>query len=391
MNPQESLYPPELFCPNPDCPSRGQNGQGNIVVHSRKERRLRCKVCGKTFAQTKQTALYRLHKPSDLFVLVTTLLAYGCPLAAIVAAFGLDERTVAAWQKRAGEQARRVHEHLVLARPLDLGQVQADEIRVKTQRRQVQEPASKEQASQEQEPARQGRRGKPANVLWMALALCVPFRLWLGGCVSPHRDRRLIGRLAQRVRGCALPRPLLVCFDGLKCYVGCFRRAFRWPQRTGGPGRPRLVSWPDLCLGQVVKLYDRGHVTGVLQRLVQGSKEPLAVLLAGANVINTAHIERLNATFRARLWVLVRRSRCLCRQQATLEAGMYLVGCVYNFCTPHRSLEGRAPAQAAGITDRCWSMAELLSFRVPPPRWQPPKQRGRRSKAMQALVERWAA
>lgn len=229
----------------------------------------------------------------------------------------------------------------------------------------------------------------------MALALCVPFRLWLGGFVSPSRDRELIQRLAALVRGCALPLPLLVCFDGLKCYVGCFRRAFRRPQKSGGRGRPRLMPCLDLCLGQVVKLYEsrngkKGRVTGVLQRLVQGPQEAAALLLAGANVINTAHIERLNATFRARLWVLVRRSRCLCRQQATLEAGMYLVGCLYNFCTPHRSLDGRTPAEAVGITGPCWSVGEVLSFRVPPPRWQPPRQRGRRSKAMQALVERWA-
>lgn len=361
------MNPQELFCPNLGCPSRGQTGQGNISVHSQKERRYRCKVCGKTFAHTIQTPLYRLHKPFDLFVLVTTLLAYGCPLQAVVAAFGLDERTVAAWHRRAGQQAKRVHEYLVLTRPIDLGQVQADEVRVKTQRRNPQ-----------------------GGVLWMAMALCVPCRLWLGGFVSPHRDKKLIRQLAHLVHGCALPRPLLVCFDGFKCYVRCFHKAFRWPCKTSGRGRPRLLPWPDLCLGQVVKQYEKGHVSGVLQRLVQGAKEPVAFLLAGANVINTAYIERLNATFRARLWFLARRSRCLCRQQATLESGMYLVGCLYNFCRLHQSLDCQTPAQAAGITDHCWPIGEVLSFRVPPVRWQPPRQRGRRSKAMQKLLERWA-
>ena len=36
-----------------------------------------------------------LRKPSELIVIVVTLLAYGCPVQAIVKAFGLDERTVA--------------------------------------------------------------------------------------------------------------------------------------------------------------------------------------------------------------------------------------------------------------------------------------------------------
>jgi len=48
-----------------------------------------------------------------------------------VAAFLLDERTVYAWIERAGQQCQKVHEHLVIQQPRDLGQVQADEIRIK--------------------------------------------------------------------------------------------------------------------------------------------------------------------------------------------------------------------------------------------------------------------
>ena len=36
-----------------------------------------------------------LRKPKTLIVIVVTLLSYGCPIQAIVQAFGLDERTVA--------------------------------------------------------------------------------------------------------------------------------------------------------------------------------------------------------------------------------------------------------------------------------------------------------
>ena len=61
-----------------------------------------------------------------------TLLAHGCPLQAIVVAFGYDERTVQGWVARAGTQGQAVQEHLV-EQPRDLGQVQADEIRVKKQ------------------------------------------------------------------------------------------------------------------------------------------------------------------------------------------------------------------------------------------------------------------
>jgi hypothetical protein len=46
-------------------------------------------------------------------MLVLTLLAYGCPVAAIVAAFMLDERTVLAWQSKAGTHAEQVQAAVV--------------------------------------------------------------------------------------------------------------------------------------------------------------------------------------------------------------------------------------------------------------------------------------
>ena len=102
------------------------------MIHSQKERRYRCKRCSRTFSATKGTALYRMHKPKELVLTaVVTLLAHGCPLRAIVAAFGLDERTVARWEREAGMHCRRLHEHVVEAGRVELGQVQADELRVR--------------------------------------------------------------------------------------------------------------------------------------------------------------------------------------------------------------------------------------------------------------------
>ena len=75
--------------------------------------------------------------------------------------------------------------------------------------------------------------------------------------------------------------------------------------------------------------------------------------------INTAYIERLNATFRARMPALVRRTRGLARTCQRLETEMFWTGTLYNFCTVHTSLEA-TPAMAAGLTDHVWSVDELL-------------------------------
>ena len=88
------MDPTTVCCPNLACPARGQVGQGNIGIHSRKGKRFLCTACLKTFSATKGTALYRLRTTAETVTLVVTLLAHGCPPQAIVAAFGFDERTV---------------------------------------------------------------------------------------------------------------------------------------------------------------------------------------------------------------------------------------------------------------------------------------------------------
>jgi transposase-like protein len=361
------MDPTTTFCPNMVCPARGQTGQGNIGIHSRKDRRFICTQCRKTFAATYGTVLYRLRTAGDLVALILTLLAHGCPVQAIVVAFGFDERTVAAWGARAGRQGQAVQEHLV-EQPRDLGQVQADEIRVK----------------------------KQGGIVWMALAMMVKTRLWLGGEVSEQRDMPLIRRLIARVKRCAARRPLLVCTDGLVSYIRAIRETFREPAHTGQGGRPWLRPWRHVLIAQVVKRYARRRVVETERRIVDGTParvETLRRRSQGAGVINTAYIERLNATFRERLASLTRRGRALARRTLTLQHGMYLIGTVYNFCTPHASLPhasgGTTPAMAAGITDHCWTVQELLSFHVPPPRWTPRKQRGRPSHAFKRLIERW--
>jgi transposase-like protein/IS1 family transposase len=361
------MDPTRVFCPNRDCPARGQTGQGNIGSHSRKEQCFICHACHKTFSATTGTGFYRLRTSAETVVLVVTLLAPGCPVQAIGAAFGFDERTVTDWWARSGRQGQAVHEYLV-EQARDLGQVQADEIRVK----------------------------KQGGIVWMAMAMMVKTRLWLGGEVSEQRDLSLIRRLMERVKRCAAHRPLLVCTDGLGSYIRAIRETFRDPVHTGQGGRPRR-PWRHVYIAQVVKHYERRRAVATDRRMLEGTParvETLRRRSQGDGVINTAYIERLNATVRERLAPLARRCRALARHTLTLHEGMFLVGTVYNFCTPHASLSHTrktTPAMAAGITDHCWTMQELLSFQVPLPRWAPPKRRGRPSRALQRLIERWCS
>ena len=346
------MDPQAQFCPNPQCPDKGRTAQGNIKVHSYAERRFRCMTFSNTFSATTGTPFYRLHKDPGLLVCVVTLLAYGCPTQAVVAAFGLDERTVADWQDKAGGHAQRVHRHFLGTSPRDLQHVQADEIYGKT----------------------------AGGRCWLAMALAVPSRLWLGGVVSPVRDLGLIQRLVDLVRLAWRPgRTLLICVDGLASYVTAFWQAFREKVYTGRRGRPPYRLPRGVLLGQVVKTHSGRRLVEVVRRAVWGSLGRIHRVLRRTKTgqqINTSYIERLNATFRSRLASLVRRGRGLAHRVKTLEWGMYLVGCVYHFWTEHRRLrlpvsrgqikwQGRSPAMAARWTDHVWSVRELLSFRPP--------------------------
>src|SRR5919202_3074469 len=240
-HPPPPLRPELAVCPNHTC-----GASDRIGVHSQVERRYKCHACGKTFADTKGTPLYGLKHPAWLVVLVLALLAGGCPIPAIVFAFGLDERTVADWHQKAGRHAQRVQDQVVCQGQVELGQVQGDELYVKTQR---------------------GTR-------WMATAMSVFSRLFLWGAIAPQRDTRLITQVGQQVRAAAqVGQPILWAVDGFAAWTTTILTVFRDPVRTGRRGRPRLVVWADLHVVQVIKPRTGRRLTAVERRLAHGCRQ----------------------------------------------------------------------------------------------------------------------
>jgi hypothetical protein len=153
---------------------------------------------------------------------------------AIVAAFSLDERTVARWQLMSGHHCRRLHEHIIHPGGVLLEHVQAEELRIRI----------------------------VGGVLWLASALSVSNRLWLGGVVQARRDRAL--RFACSLSECAPVAPSMPsCFAPMASAELPQEQALkvlREPLRTGKRGRPRLLLPEGLMVAQLIKRYARRRV-----------------------------------------------------------------------------------------------------------------------------------
>jgi hypothetical protein len=164
----------------------------------------------------------------------------------------------------------------------------------------------------------------------------------------------------------------------------------RW--RVSGPTpKPRWMPRPELLYAQVVKTYRRRRLVHMRPRVVFGTLAQVRQVLAPRGwQINTAFIERVNLTLRHHVAAVGRRVMTVAKSASGLRAQLHLYHAYYNFCLPHASLRvplahprptngtGSAqrwrsctPAIAAGLTDRVWSLREVLLCRVPP--WPQPK------------------
>lgn len=187
--------------------------------------------------------MYRLKTPAWLVIAILRLLATGTQVQSIVFAFGFSERTVALWQRRAGKHAKKIQEELVCKGDLDLGQVQGDELYVKTQ----------------------------YGTVWMATAMSVFSRLFLWGEVSIERKKPLIDRVVSKVRAAARRDvPLLWVTDGFSAWASSVKKQFREPLYTRKPGRPKLILWNKLHFAQVVKRRQAKCIVSVERRLLFG-------------------------------------------------------------------------------------------------------------------------
>jgi transposase-like protein len=109
----------ELVCPRCEGSHCIRNGS------SRGHRRFACRDCGRTFAATAGTPLFRLHTPLPEIVRAIQIVLRRGSLRAAEEQTGHNYETIARWIRRIGTHAAAVTE--VLVRDLVLSEVEIDE------------------------------------------------------------------------------------------------------------------------------------------------------------------------------------------------------------------------------------------------------------------------
>jgi len=139
-----------------------------------------------------------------------------------------------------------------------------------------------------------------------------------------------------------------------------------------GHGRPPTNKQPgkDWLYLQMVKQHDeRGHFTGTKLKAIFGNKEELIKLLGES----TSYIERSNLTSRMFNGRQVRKTLAFSKELGNHRASALWEDAYYNLVKYHKSLrlsvadlpgrkwQQRTPMMAAGLTDRAWTLKELLT------------------------------
>ncbi len=360
-------------CPNPDCVYRAITDPAIHALvgyghHGRLDpiQDFYCQACHRTpalaggareFSARRHTPLYRLRSPAARVAQVLHAIAEGLSPHSAARVFSLSEGTVRSWIARAGLHSRSLHDRLM--RTPHLTHVQLDELRLKI-------------------------RGQiEADWLWVACdartKIIPAFTL---GPRTQAMAHELLHEVAQRLAPGSLP---IFSSEGLAHYFFALTAHFgEWTQALGEQRRVWTVN-ARLLYAQVVKRYRRRRIAEVRQQVVLGNPEEYRQALCAQGFsgrIQTAFIERLNLTIRRSLAGLARRSWSAAHSLSELALQFEWWRAVYHFARPHTSLRQplgstpgqharqrfrpRTPAQAAGLTNRRWTVLGVLSYPAPP-------------------------
>lgn len=334
------------------CPHCGATAE-HLAYHSRYALKsgqtvmvIRCKQHKGTFCDRYGTAFYDLKTPEEK---VQRAIQQGleglCP-EAVARVEDVHPTTVGRWIERACRQAKAADREVITG--VSAQNIELDELY---------------SFAGEKHPDKQESDLEQIGQHWTHVAMARESRLMLEVVVGPRTQEsatELVEGAAKRLAPNCWP---LWSSDGWEPYLFALTVVFAVLIhfiKGKGRGRPKdsqVVPDPRVRYGQVVKHRSGRRLISVTRRVVFGVAE-----LIPLKQISTSLLERLNGTIRQHVAPLHRKTRSFAKRRTALDMQTQLFKSYYNLCRKHGTLEGKTPAQAAGLSDHCWTLRELLRF-----------------------------
>jgi IS1 family transposase len=273
-----------------------------------------------------------MHKlPSEKRAQILNLLCEGNSVRAITRLLDVSKNTVITLMVDAGKACALYHDEYV--RNLKSKKIQCDEVWSFV-------------AAKQKNVAGMKNRVDNAGDIWTWTALDADSKLIVSYFVGDRSGQSAIAlmddlraRLANRVQ---------LTTDGHKAYLEAVEGAFG----------------ADIDYGVLNKIY------GAVPESAKGRYSPAECIGAAKSIIegkpdkahiSTSYIERSNLTIRMHNRRFTRLTNAFSKKAENHAFSVALFVMFYNYCKDHRTLR-MTPAQFAGLTDRLWTMADIVSL-----------------------------
>jgi IS1 family transposase len=194
------------------------------------------------------------------------------------------------------------------------------------------------------------RNHAPSQVgsVWTWTALCAETKLmvsWYVGSRDDYSAREFVNDLASR-----LPRRIQLTTDGLRLYINAVAESFG----------------PDIDYAMLTKLYgpsgnDKSPEVRYSPGRIKGSETAYISGVPAERHISTSYVERANLTHRMGMRRFTRLTNGFSKKFENHCHAVSLHMFHYNFIRVHQTVK-TTPAVAAGVTDREWSMMDVVEL-----------------------------
>jgi IS1 family transposase/transposase-like protein len=318
-----------MLCQNCESQTRrfGRNRSGS--------QRYRCDVCRATFTDDSTLTVDRRRVEEPRMTMCLRMLLEGMSIRSTVRLTGTGKKTILDALVDAGEKCRRFLDCKL--RNLDVDDVEVDEVWGFI--------GCKERTRE--------RRNYPAEICGDAYTFTAVERTtklliaWHLGKRSEEDTMEFSWKLRDATAG-----RFQLTTDGYRPYLFAIPTVFR-----NNVDYATLVKVYGIASEDEQRRYSPGEVVDVIATDRIGRPDPERIC--------TSIVERSNLTWRMTIRRLTRLTNAFSKSWVHHESALALVFAAYNFVRPHITLNERmrykcTPAMAAGLTDRVWTLPELL-------------------------------